>query len=282
MLNLKNILRQVSVASLLIILIVSCSSPSVNPKDEIPVDIYEKLTYLGFNTKDVKIVSKTHPITQKTETSFLVEGDIAMTKEAIDEMLKSYGIQKDKVSEQYASRYLVTRFPRTLTIIGYTGACCALTSKMSTALVWAVDNYNRLDIGLSFQLSFGTNYSDKDIVVYKDNISGIGGASGFPNSNGDPFPFIRLSQSPDTLNTNLIEHIITHNIGHSIGLTHSDCGDYTFSCGNISTPGFPPCFRHIPGTPTLPDPTSAMLTCLSGDEDGELGNFDVVALEYLY
>ncbi|MEM6801987.1 MAG: M57 family metalloprotease, partial [Bacteroidota bacterium] len=40
--------------------------------------------------------------------------------------------------------------------------------------------------------------------------------------------------------------------------------------------------NHIPGTPTGFDSNSIMLACFGSNEDGEFGNFDRVALEFMY
>ena len=146
-----------------------------------------------------------------------------------------------------------------------------------------INNYNRLNLNINFSLTFGTNYQNKDMVVYNNTVnnpSGAGGSAGFP-SGGNPHKFVQI-YGLSNYNTNVIEHVITHEIGHSVGFRHTDyfsrqsCGQNT----NEGTAGVGA--NHIPGTPTGYDSTSIMLACFSSGEDGEFNSNDITALNYLY
>jgi hypothetical protein len=185
------------------------------------------------------------------------------------------------VGEQYRTTNLVSGLPRTIRVIGYTGGGNALTSKMRTALQMAVDNYNALNMGLSFTLTFGTNYGSYDIVVYRVGGS-AGGSAGFP-SGGNPYKFVQIFSQTNNYSTNVVEHVITHEIGHCLGLRHTDFFNRSLSCGSGGNEGSGGVGAiHVPGTPTGFDPNSVMLSCFSSSENGEFGNYDRVALEYLY
>ena len=75
---------------------------------------------------------------------------------------------------------------------------------------------------------------------------------------------------------------MTHEIGHCLGLRHTDYFSRA-SCGQNTNEGSAGVGAiHIPGTPTGIDWNSVMLACFSSNEDGEFGFYDEVALEFLY
>ncbi|WP_340066017.1 M57 family metalloprotease [Ascidiimonas aurantiaca] len=239
-------------------------------------EVIEKVESLALNPKGMTLETFVTP-DGTTESVYMVEGDIAIYPEQLANMSIYDGI----TSEQYRTRNLVSQ-PRTISVIGYTGGANALTTNMQTGLALAINNYNALNLTLTFTLTFATSTA-ADIVVYVDPAmtSASVGASGFP-SNGNPFKWVRLSPSLDNFPMNVIECVITHEIGHSIGLRHTDwfsrqsCGQYVNE-GDAGVGAI-----HIPGTPTGFDPTSIMLSCCSLNTDGELNANDITALRFLY
>ena len=183
-------------------------------------------------------------------------------------------------ARQYRTNNLVSR-GRTINVIGYTGGGgYGLTSTQRTALQWAINNYNRLNIGLTFRLSFSASTS-ADMVVYRQpNESGAGGQAGFP-SGGRPFKWVQIYTGMDRYNTDVNEHVMTHEIGHAVGLRHTDWFSRQ-SCGQSGEGRGSDGAIRIPGTPSGYDANSVMLACFSQGEDGEFGYYDRVALEYLY
>ncbi len=229
-----------------------------------------------FNTNDVTVVDF-HLPDGSIQKRYQLEGDIALTKEQMQQFISLKGI----TSKNYYTNNLVN--PRTLTIIGFTGSNFALSSKERTALQWAVNNYNRLNLGIRFTLTFGTNFQDKDMVVYNNELNNpgsSGGVAGFP-SNGNPNKFIQI-YGLGGFSTNANEHVITHEIGHSVGFRHSDWFSRQ-SCGGNNNEGVGSIGANpIPGTPEGFDPTSLMLACFAAATDGEFNSNDVIALNYLY
>ncbi|THH41410.1 M57 family metalloprotease [Neolewinella litorea] len=209
-----------------------------------------------------------------TANRYLVDGDIALTKDQLRE-LRAMDATLEK---QYRTNNLVS--DNAISVVGYTGSGFALTAKMRTALQWAVANYNALNTTKQFTLTFGAT-TNADIVVYRnESNNGAGGVAGFP-SGGQPYKWVEIYNGMENYDTNVNEHVMTHEIGHAMGLRHTDwfsresCGQSGESAGSDGA-------VHIPGTPTGFDANSVMLSCFSSGEDGEFGYYDRVALEYLY
>lgn len=257
----------------------SCSTEDGPVADEISDEVLAQFDELGFDVSDIQMISHLNPITGESTKQYVLEGDIMISPSQAEEMLAST-FKLGQLQEQYRTSNLVSN-NQTISVLGYTGGSNALDNTMRTALQWAVNNYNRINIGLNFTLAFGTNYQAYDMVVYRVS-GGGGGSAGFP-SGGNPYKFVQIQSGTSSYGTNTTEHVITHEIGHCLGLRHTDYFNRSLSCGSGGNEGSGGVGAiHIPGTPTGFDANSVMLACFSANEDGEFGPNDITALEYLY
>ena len=277
-------MKKIKLLSLLVVLsiITSCQKDEVAESNtitnetadfDVSKEVIDKVADLHFNSKLVEKNKMLLPDGSYMD-NYLIEDDIVMSEEQLFSMSSA-----SITNKQYRTYNLVSS-PRTINVIGFTGGSQALTSKQRTALQYALGNYNALNNGISFTLTFGTNYGPYDIVVYQNPNGQAGGVAGFP-SGGNPYKYVQIFSGMENYSTNTNEHVITHEIGHAIGMRHTDWFSRQ-SCGQSGESANPDGAVHIPGTPTGYDSNSIMLACFGANEDGEFGYYDTVALNYLY
>ncbi|WP_163995596.1 M57 family metalloprotease [Pyxidicoccus caerfyrddinensis] len=147
--------------------------------------------------------------------------------------------------------------------------------RLSQGLDLAIQNYNVL--GLSFTMARGpTTGCDANITAQVT--SGAGGSSGFP-SGGRPYGVINIGTGLMSYSLDVNEHLITHELGHTLGFRHTDFFNAASCGGNEGSSGVGAIL--IPGTPTS-DPSSLMNSCFRSTSTGEFSQYDIVALNYLY
>jgi hypothetical protein len=224
----------------------------------------DNLVQAGFPESDIMVVDGT----------VFVGRDAAVSLQASREMLEVGSTQE----EQYRTTNLVSLAVRTICIDGskYTGV-------FSTALDLAIENYTQLALNFDM-VRTGRNPTGCDAVI-TGTISGpTGGSSGFP-SGGLPFGSFTIGKSLQSFDVNTIEHVITHELGHTVGFRHSDFFNRSISCGGTATNEGQSTVGAIliPGTPEgAVVGGSIMNSCFRAVENGEFTNSDVTALNALY
>ncbi len=244
-------------------------------RDGVDPSIKKKIEKLGFNASQAR----------KVEGGYVVEGDIFLTEENLNETVTSPNLIIAE-SEQYRTTNILTNLPRNITV-SITGFADAV---YGNALDEAIARYNAVGLLITFQRVANSG----QIQIINDNTLGagvLGQSGGFPTATGN------LATAPIRLSSNTIgagpamnyvATIIAHEIGHCIGLRHTDFFNRAFS-GCLVDATHPADEGqagvgaiNIPGTPTAADPNSFMLACIGAGVNRPFNANDVIALRALY
>jgi len=225
-------------------------------------EIVDNLVQAGFRADDIMIDKGIVYVGRDAEVSLAASREMTGTR--------------DTSEEQYRTTNLVSSSLTKICVDGST-----FTGVFSTALDLAIQNYNEqvLTFAMARTPSTGCGFTIRGVI----QPGLVGGSSGFP-AGGLPFATINIGDGLSTFSVDTIEHVITHEIGHTIGFRHSDYFNRSISCGTGGDEGDAGIGALlIPATP--PGATvggSIMNSCFRSSETGEFTATDLTALYALY
>ncbi|MDB5202005.1 MAG: milk-clotting protease [Ferruginibacter sp.] len=268
-------MKKILVCSLMLASLYSCkkTSDQAMESDGISSETKAKISNLGFSSSNV----------HKTDEGYIVEGDIVLT----DELLNStpeQTLMRIAGDEQYRTTNLVKNLPRVIKV-AVTGLGTAFVSGTDLAIA----RYNALGLKMTFQR---VTSGSADITIQGFNQGPSGGyitlgSSGFPTRQGNPYGTVKMNtnqyaygSNPDV---NYVGSVIQHEIGHCIGMRHTDYYNRAYSCGGAASNEGASNVGAIliPGTPSTANAGSWMLACSNGG-DRTFNSNDVIGLNYLY
>jgi hypothetical protein len=273
-------IQRLGAVALTALAFVACEADDVEPGDpELLVDdgeatdeIIDNLRLAGYPEAEIEV---------REDGVVIVGGDAMVSLEASREMIGSVDPEEQGDGDafrQYRSYNLVSSSIGLICING-----TALTGTLSTGLDNAISNYNNLP--LSFDMvRTGDAPMGCDAEIKIHLTSGAGGLSSFPEG-GIPYDSVSIGSGIAGYGTAVATHVITHELGHSIGLRHSDYYNRAISCaGVVYNEGQGGVGAvQIPGTPaTAVYNGSIMNACYNPGNTGVFTPSDVVALEELY
>jgi predicted Zn-dependent protease len=245
--------------------------------DAVSADALASIQRMGFSTDGI----------QKVSGGYLVEGDIMLHDADLSRNPSSPNLFIAQ-EEQYRTFNLVNATSYPVIKVALNNSSATHEAAFSAALDEAIRRYNAENLTISFQRV--TTGADITVVAYHA-VDNTLGSAGFPSSTGAPYSQIKMntyhySTSTSTTNTNYIGSIIAHEVGHCIGMRHTDYMNRAYSCGgrrsNEGQANNGVGAVHIPGTPTAGDPNSWMLACIGSNVNRPFNGNDKIALSTLY
>lgn len=232
----------------------------------------QKIKKLGFDTSNIIPFNE----------GYIVENDIFLSSKDLDKK-QSESQTKLRIAknEQYRTTNFVTGLPRVLTV----RFPAPNRPDFSAVLFQVVKDYNDLKLDLTFQMVSGAS-ADITILPSSSLPYGTLGITSYWPSGGSPGSQILINETifnTTSLNPFLVS-VIKHEMGHAIGLKHTDYMNRAYSCGGGgSETDDGSGYVNIPGTPTGPDRESFMLACVpdASNPRGFVDN-DILALSYMY
>jgi hypothetical protein len=275
----KRVFRPFAIAIVSALSLTACQKDAKEATaDVVSQDALASIQRLGFSTNGVKKVSG----------GYLVEGDILLSNEDLASQPTSPNLLIAQ-EEQYRTFNLVYPSKHPVIKVALDNSSAQHDATFIASLDEAIRRYNAEPLSIEFLRVDVKTAHDIKIVAFYENSNTLGSA-GFPNSTGDPYSQIRMntyhySTSTGTTNINYISTIIAHEMGHCIGMRHTDYMSRRYSCGYGGNEGQASTgvgAVHIPGTPTKGDPNSWMLACIGDNVNRPFNTNDKLALSTVY
>ncbi len=249
-------------------LVFGCATAQPSDSTDETQEIIDNLVQAGFPASDIQVFDGKVYVGRDAEVNLQASREMLQPDDSADGL------------EQYRTTNLVGT--------GVTNICvngAAFTGKFSTALTAAIANYNNLGLRWHMTRTSGSTTGCSATITARVS-SGTGGSSGFP-SGGLPFNTINIGSGlqSSTFPTSTVTHVITHELGHTVGFRHSDFFNRSISCGGAATNEGDGGVGAIliPGTPSgATVGGSIMNSCFRTTETGRFTSTDITALNALY
>jgi hypothetical protein len=250
---------------LLLTLAIGCSKENTTQQKETTDQTNNEdplLTMLlkeGFNKKEIV----------EFEDRYVVEGDIAFFKKDYASSLSG----TKPTTEQARTPFLVAPAYRTVNV--YLNAA-SFSINLNSIVDNVIASFNAVGTG-SLQMTRVSDPASAHISIVRNNSLPLGvcGQAGFPYSSGQPFNTVNISETTlftyGITSTAQLTQLIAHEVGHCIGLRHT----------NWQALGESPAGIHIPSTPNG-DAASVMNGATCGSSWAGFSYNDQVALRSLY
>lgn len=245
----------------------SCQEEEINIAQEQTVDIddpvVQHILSLGFAAEDIV----------ENNDVFIVENDIVFPKSM---NLLPNGVKP----EHYRSANIVSPSYRNISVYidlnsfdlnsedNYQGAI-NIKPILATSLNQAINAYNSLNTSVQFSVApypFGADITIRKVQAYWQG--GACGAAGFPSIAGKPYSQIEIFPLSVNGTVSKLTETIVHELGHCIGIRHTDIHN-------------DPAASLIPGTPSF-DSGSVMNSYGCGNSWNGFSAGDIDAIECLY
>jgi hypothetical protein len=232
------------------------------------LEIVDNLRQAGYPDEAIEI---------DEDGAVIVGGDAVVSLGASRELigLTRTGEERENAPRQYRATNVIDA---AIAEICVDGSALSSYPVLSAGLDAAIANYNGQNLSFDMVRTTGSSEGCDATIVAKTK-SGTGGRSGFPVG-GLPYEQVEIGTGVSSQGLAVATHVITHELGHCIGLRHTD---YYNRCGFGDDEGQGSNgAHHIPNTPLGVVPGSLMNACYGASSTGVWHPEDLDALHQLY